>query len=73
MKYNPIITQSDGRGLHRSLKQGLKILADGKFKVHNILVYKSRKVALCDEEDNILHIITRKTYQTYITPELKFV
>ena len=73
MEYKPIITESEARGLTRTKKQGLYILNNGKFIVHNIQVYKSKKVALCDSNNNVIHIITRATYQKYITPELKFV
>lgn len=73
MEYKPIITESEAHGLTRTKKQGLYILNNGKFIVHNIQVYKSKKVALCDSNNNVIHIITRATYQKYITPELKFV
>ena len=73
MEYQPIITESEAHGLTRTKKQGLYSLNNGKFIVHNIQVYKSKKVALCDSNNNMIHIITRATYQKCITPELKFV
>ena len=57
----------------RSKKKGLSILKAGKFTVHNIQVDGLKKVALCNSNNEILHIITRNTYQQFITPELKFV
>lgn len=67
MKYIIAISENDSRGYCRSKKQGLYILRNGKFRVHNIYVGRTKKVALCDDGDNILHIITRATYQKYIT------
>ena len=72
MKYSTIISREDSHGYLRSKKQGLYLLKNEKFKVHSIYIGKTKKIALCDSDDNILHIITRATYQKYITPEISF-
>jgi hypothetical protein len=72
MEYKPYLTDVESKGLLLSTKHALYVLSNGKFVVHNIQVKKTRKVALCDDDNNILHIISRKAYQKYITPELSF-
>jgi len=73
MEYKPYLTDIESKGLLLSTKRTLSVLSNRKFVVHNIQVKKTKKVALCDNDNNILYIITRKAYQKYITPELKFI
>lgn len=65
-----IITKDEAKGYNRSKKRALELLHQRKCNVHNIRVGKSLKVALCDEDDELLYIIPRSTYQIFITPEL---
>lgn len=71
MDYKPIITEEESKGFNRNKKNALGILRAEKFKVHNICVGRTRKIALCKNEE-IMHIIPRIAYQEYITPELEF-
>ena len=72
MEYKQFITKEESKGFNRSKKNALSILRNDKFKVHYICVGRVRKIALCKDEE-ILHIIPRKAYQEYITPELEFI
>lgn len=73
MNYQVMITKDQSRGLNRSKKNALGILRANKFVVHNIHVGRVKKVALCDDQEQILHIIPRKAYEEYITPEIEFI
>lgn len=72
MIYKPYFTQSESAGLMRSKKNALLLLANNKFVVHNIQVKNTHRIALCNTENEVLHIISRVAYQKYITPELQF-
>ena len=64
------MTKDEAKGYNRSKKRALELLRQRKYNVHNIRVDKSLKVALCDEDDELLYIIPRSAYQKFITPEL---
>lgn len=73
MDYKVLITKDQSKGLNRSKKNALGILRANKFIVHNIFVERVKKIALCNDQEEILHIIPRKAYEEYITPELEFI
>ena len=68
----PFMTKDEAKGYNRSKKRALELLLQRKYNVHNICIGTTRKVALCDSDDELLHIIPRSAYQQFITPELPF-
>ena len=73
MEYKLFLRKDETKGLCRSKRNSLCVLNSmrngAKYEIHNIFVGRTKKVALC--QDNVIkHIVTRKAYQEYITPEL---
>ena len=71
MQYKPFLTKDEAKGLSRSKNHALNILHADKYKAHNVCVNRTRKIALCQNEE-ILHIIPRKAYEEFITPKINF-
>lgn len=72
MTYRPILTEGEANGLFRNKKEALEILRSCKLYAHNIRVGNLRRVALCNISNEIIHIVTKKSYQEYISPKLEF-
>lgn len=70
MQYQSNLTKQEAKRLSLSTRRAVDLLAREKFVAHNIFVDRVKKVALCDENNELKHIITRKAYIIHLCPTL---